>query len=60
MKFLIKFLCVCLIVTIAGCGGSSGNSIVTDGIDQQAKTDYEAQMKAQEEAETAAMRASGN
>ena len=58
MKILLNVLWISLTLVLAGCGGQSGNSNVTENADQKAKAEYEAMIKAQEEAESAAMKSS--
>lgn len=55
MKILLNALWMSLALFIVGCGGSGANVDVAGDVGEQEKADYEAQMKAQEAAETAAM-----
>tara|TARA_R110002111_G_scaffold260784_1_gene332700 strand:+ start:279 stop:458 length:180 start_codon:yes stop_codon:yes gene_type:complete len=55
MKILLNVLWISLVMLVAGCGGSDSNVDVAGDLDQQAKANYEAEMKAQEAAETADM-----
>ncbi len=57
MKVLFNILWMSLVMFVAGCGGSGSNVDVAGDADAQAVADYEAQIKAQEEAETEAMKA---
>ncbi len=57
MKILLNVVWMSLVILVAGCGGSPSNVDVAGNIDEQEKVDYEAQMKAQEAAESAAMKA---
>ncbi len=57
MKVLLNVLWMALVLFVGGCGGSGSNVDVAGDADAQAVADYEAQIKAQEAAETEAMKA---
>ncbi len=57
MKWFVNALWISGLLCVAGCGGSGSNAVVGENADQQAFQDYEAQQKAAEDAENAAMKA---
>jgi hypothetical protein len=59
MKTFVNVMIFAFAICVAGCGGSTTNTAVTGNIDDKAIADYEANLKAQEEAENAAQASAG-
>jgi hypothetical protein len=59
MKTFANVMIFALAICVAGCGGTKTNTAVTDNLDDKAIAEYEANLKAQEEAENAAQASAG-
>ncbi|GAA5507835.1 hypothetical protein [Novipirellula caenicola] len=57
MNRLLNVLWMLMVLVVAGCGDKAGDGNVVKDADPTAIQEYEAQQKAIEEAETAAMKA---